>query len=205
MRGEKTIEFSPEFNVKFSNKGKFTESTGVVVREPGLGKFEVYTTMSAYVADALRKIYADKSERKQAAPAAAAPAPIETEEPDLDENSDQDVDVLVFMRMGLGPDRYPAFMRYVKNVLTSSPKLANVIGDDKQGLTDEVWESISEGGGMKAVEKVLSEFTGIFFDALDASASPQKKSGAKSSTSSDLPRPATSPTTVPATSRLRKS
>ncbi len=198
MRGEKTVQFQ-DWTFTYSKGGKFVEGNSITVREPGLGKFAVYTTMSAYVAEAMAGIAERRASRK--APVASEPAPEQDAVPD--EDSDEQEDCLIYMRMGLPPERYHQFMVYLKTALTGSPKLAHVGGEEKAAITEEVWESIDDRGGMSAVMQVMSEFTSFFFDALESKS--RKTSGGKSSTTSASPLPATSPTSAPVNSRLRKS
>lgn len=195
MRGEKTVQFQ-DWTFTYSKNGKFAEGNSIVVREPGLGLMEVYTTMAAYVAEAIMKLAERRSGAQQK-------SDVPTDEPSLDETSDQEVDVLIYMRMALGAERYPQFIRYVRSVLTSKPKLAHVGGDDKAAITEEIWEDVAKNGGLAAVMEVVSAFTGFFFEELE-SKSP-KKNGAASSTTSGSPPPAISHTSAPANSRLRKS
>ena len=168
MRGEKTIDLG--FMVDVSVGGEYVPADNVTVRAPGLGKFDVHTTMQAYVSQAVLNFSKMRGEMTAAMESDddddAAPAA----------TGDDEQDVMMIMAMGLKSE-YPAFAAYVKKVLTNS-KLASV-GDSK--LTDEAWIAIEEAGGTEAALRVMSEFTGFFFDALG---SKRKTGSDKSPTSS---------------------
>lgn len=189
MKGEKTINF--DFAFQYSEGGKFAEASSITVRAPGLGKFDVHTTMSAYVGKAALAFTRLASEMPQQA---AAEADDDSGEPKTD-----DQDVMQLMAMGLGVDEFPKFAMYVKRALTGTPKLAHVT-DTKIGLTDEIWESIEAGGGMEAVQKVMSDFAGFFFEALGGRRA--KANGAEPAPTSASPTKAASPMRPRATSRI---
>lgn len=151
MRGEKTIDLG--FDVRIPGKDGYTHENEVTVRAPGLDKFHVHTKMQAYVGKALAGIAGMRGQLQDAAQ--------DTEEDVLDTKEEQDV--MVLMTMGLDGDTYSEFAAFARKSLTNS-KLASV-GEDAK-LTDEAWLEIEAQGEMEAVMRILSAFTGFFFDAL---------------------------------------
>lgn len=194
MRGEKKIDLG--FDISYSMKGQFVTTRTITVREPGLGKYEVWSTMKSFVMQAQPGIF-EVAAKAQAAASAGVPAAEESDDPQP-ESEDDTKDILSWMAIGLGEKKFNDYMRYVKAALTNAPKLATV-GDSEQPITDEVWEALDEKGGMTAVTNILSEFTGFFFGGQQKSA---KTNGGATSPSSPSPPQGTSPTGRRATSRL---
>ncbi len=187
MRGEKRIEFDFEF--EYSANGQFASSRELCLRAPGLGKFEVHATMQAFVAQTFGNLHSMRDSFSQ-------------EETETQPDNDQQKDLTQFIAMGLGVDEYPNFFRYVYRTLTNCPRLAYVDdGNNKQPVTDAVWESIEQRGGMEAINRVVSEFTDFFFTALAS----KDESGADKLTGSSEPTKVDSNTNTQKTSRTRKS
>lgn len=192
MRGEKTVTF--DFNFEYSHDGNFVEANTITLRAPGLGKFDVHNTMQAYVSKAVVSFAAQLRDANKGQP--------DTSDNDEDvsdtSEQDEDKDVMVIMAMGLDLDVYPKFASYVQKVLTNTPKLAT-IGDTKMPITDAVWASIEERGGIEAANKIMSEFTSFFFDALGS----KKANGKGKHHSSASPSKGPSLSNTPKTSRSK--
>lgn len=191
MRGTKTITFD-DCEFTYSKGGQFVRGNQITVREPGLGKWEVHSQMTAYVSKAALAF------SRLAAGMQVPDRPVEDEPEVADQDEQQDV--MQLMAMGLGVDEYPKFASYVKRVLTGSPRLASVGEDGESAVTDEVWDSLAENGGMEAVTRVMSEFTGFFFEALNKRRA--KRSGAVTAPTSASPTKAPSPIARRPSSRL---
>jgi hypothetical protein len=186
MRGEKTVDLG--LTVEISVSGNFTPCDKVTIRAPGLGKFDVYSTMKSFVEDGLASF-----QQKQLALARAAGVDLEKErqryleekEQKESDTSDDDEEIMDIMARGLGRENFPDFCRYVKKALTGSPKLA-VIGEPVDGekpapINDDFWEALDEHeDGMDAAMKIMGGFTNFFFESQDS----PKKNGKKKSTSS---------------------
>lgn len=192
MRGEKTIKF--DFPIRFPENGTWGESDFITVRAPGLGKFDVYNTMRAYVGKAVVNITKINDGRKKDDD--ITPDDDEAVTPAKDDKDEQDV--MMIMSMGLDVETFPKFAHYVQKVLTNAPKLAT-IGENRVAITDEAWLSIEDQGGMEAISKVMSEFTGFFFDALGS----PKKNGSAKPTGSVMPIRDISPTSGAKNSRSK--
>lgn len=190
-RGEKTLTF--DFPIRFSENGEWSETDKITICAPGLGKYDVYTTMQSYVGKAL--LTWSRGEKAKQDAQTTSTLDDDDEKP---EASDENKDVMLYMSMGLDTETYPKFASYVQRVLTNSPKLARV-GDNKAPLTDDVWASIEEQGGMEAVTRIMSEFVDFFFEALES----KKKRGAGKSRSSSSPTKADSPSSGAKTSRSK--
>lgn len=191
VKGIKTIDF--DFDITYSKGGQFVATRQITVREPGLGKWEVHSQMTAFVgkaALAFSKLAADMAQ-----PAGDGEAPA------TDVDVDEEKDLMSLMSMGLGVDEYPKFANYVKKVLTGAPRLAYVGEDQAQAITDEVWESLAENGGMESVTRVMSEFTDFFF--MGRAKRQAKRNGADTPPISASPTRAPSPTARRPTSRLQ--
>jgi hypothetical protein len=193
MRGSKTIEF--DFDITYSKGGQFVTTRQITVREPGLGKYDVHATMTAFVSKAALSFSKLAKEMR----GAGGQQP-EQSEPSAPPADDDDQDVMQLMAMGLGIDEFPKFATYVKKAMTGSPRVATVGEGTDQAITEEVWESLDQNGGMEAVNKVMSEFTGFFFEALNKRQA--KRTGAATSATSSSPTKAPSPMTRRANSRL---
>lgn len=183
MRGEKTVTF--DFAFTYSDKGHFVEAREITIRAPGISKFDTHARMKAWVGKAVL-----------AFSSIARPTAASDDEPPA-QDGDDDQDVMQLMSMGLGVDDYTAFCAFVKKALTGST-LATV-GESKIPVSDEIWIDLEDKGGMEAVFKVMSEFTGFFFAALQKSPKPN---GAAPAPSSASPSKAPSPTKPRALSRL---
>jgi hypothetical protein len=144
MRGERTIEL-PEF--EFSQGGEFRKATSITVRAPGFKKRAIHAAMSGYVSEGLigvaKKVQGMSGDTDAEARAA---------EPDA----------VALMSMGLG-SKYPDFHEVALRAITNSPTIA-CVSDTDVPITDSVWESIEQAGGMAAVDKVVSGFTSFFLD-----------------------------------------
>lgn len=193
MRGEKTVTF--DFNFEYSHDGNFVEANTITLRAPGLGKFDVHNTMQAYVSKAVVSFAAQLRDANKGQPDQSTD---DDDVSDTSEAQDEDKDVMVIMAMGLDLDVYPKFASYVQRVLTNTPKLAT-IGDTKAPITDAVWTSIEERGGIEAANKIMSEFTSFFFDALGS----KKGNGKGKLPSSASPSKGPSPSNTPKTSRSK--
>lgn len=191
MRGEKKIEF--DFSFQYSENGSFAEASSITVRAPGLGKYDVHTTMQSFIGKAslgFRKAHQGVSE-----PSSEGPV-IDDEPAEAVSEKDHDENVLMLISMGLSTEEYQKFTTYLYRALTNCPKLASV-GDTKEPVTEAVWLSIEENGGIAAFEKVVSAFVGFFL----VSPRSQKTNGRSVPTTSASPPRATSPTSAPRKSR----
>lgn len=182
-RGEKVVTF--DFNFTYSEKGSYVEANTITLRAPGLAKFDTHARMKGWVGKAVLAFTSN------AKPSGAAQA---DEEPE--QGGDDNQDVMQIMSMGLGVDDFATFATFVKKTLTNST-LATV-GDRGVLLTDEVWMDLEKHGGMEAVMKVMSDFTGFFFEALTS----RKKNGAAPAPSSVSPIKVASASKPRALSRL---
>lgn len=193
-RGVKTITF--DFPISYPIDGQYQETDRITVRSPGLGKYDVYSTMKAYVGKAMLNMSKARAGMKsEVEQKIALQDDDDVVDVDGDDADNDEKDVMIIMAMGLSTEEYPKFATYVQKVLTGSTRLATVGAEDKVAITDEVWTSLEEGGGMEAVNRVMSEFVSFFFDALP---SPKKSGKSKSPTSSSPPRP---PSPTPNTSK----
>ena len=194
MASQRTVTF--DFDFDYPNSGAYGRTNKVTVSAPSFSNYEVYSTMQGYVSQALLNFAKLRGET------AKSEAEVEEDETETKDDEPDDRDVMVIMAMGLGVDAYPKFASYVKRVLTNS-RLAVVgePGDTIVKITDEVWDSIVKEGGMDSAQKIMSEFTGFFFDAL---ASKGKSGPAKSPTRSS-PTVVASPTNTRSASRGRNS
>lgn len=183
-RGEKVVTF--DFNFTYSEKGSYVEANSITLKAPGLAKFDTHARMKGWVGKAVLAFSAN------AKPAAGG----QSDDEPARKDDDDDQDVMQIMSMGLGVDDFATFAAYVKKTLTNST-LATV-GDRGVLLTDEVWMDLEKHGGMEAVMKVMSDFTGFFFEALTS----RKKSGAAPVPSSVSPTKAASASKPRALSRL---
>lgn len=197
MKGENTVEF--DFTFQYSRGGKFEEGHSITIRAPGLGKYDVHTTMTAYVGRAALA-FAKLASSDSGQPAPHADSSAEADQPSGEDQDEQDV--MQLMAMGLGVEEFPKFAMYLKRVLTGTPKLARVTDTDV-GISDEIWESLEANGGMDAVHRVMSDFTGFFLGSM--AARQQKPNGAAPAHSSASPTKAPSPTRQRVNSRLQNS
>lgn len=158
MRGEKTIQLDYEI---VSSKGTFAPATTITVRAPGLDQYKTHSRMQAWVAEAangLRKAFSHDT----------APAGAGEDEKDKPEEVDVDEerDVINLMATGLTVDRHAEFTQFVMDTLKNNTRLAWV-GDDKtQPITDHTMLQIDQNGGIADWNRIASEFTGFFFEAL---------------------------------------
>lgn len=195
MRGTKTIEFETPF--RYSANGVYSETTTVTIRAPGLGKFDVHNKMQAYVMEAMFALAKQAAEMRGFAEAKKAAAEDDDEAP-KDQPDPPGSEIMDQISAGLGHTKYPEFAGYVKRVLTNTPKLATV-GEDKQPLTDEVWEAIEETNGTSAAMDILGGFAGFFVNALGS----KKTTGSALSATSSSPMKVASPMSMPPRSRVK--
>lgn len=193
VKGIKQIDF--DFDITYSKGGRFVTTRQITVRAPGLNRFEVHAAMTAYVNKAALA-FTEIAGKLQGSAPAQPEAP--TQPPETASEDDQDV--IQLMAMGLGIEKFPEFVVYVKRVLTNSPRLATAGESGDQALTDEVWESLEANGGMEAVHRVMSEFTGFFFEAMGKRQA--KQSGVASAPTSASPTKGPSPIARRPSSRL---
>lgn len=202
MRGETIITLDEP--IRYSENGSFSETHTITVRAPGLGKRHVHATMQAWVMEAISNLQNKRADlMKQAEAEAKAKNPLNVDDPEpgadgKDDTGEDPLGVWQMMSMGLGPERFPRFQDYIMRELTGTPKLASV-GDNGSPLTDAVWESLDETGGMDAVGRVLGTFAGFFTGAPKS----KKPSGNVTSPSSPSPVMAGSRSNTRANSRSR--
>lgn len=157
-RGAKTITF--DFDFTYAAGGKQDQHNEIHVAAPGVENFQVHATMQGYINRALmfampnlasigEDVREEMSERAK--------------ERATEKEGKDDVSTLAIASMGLGPKEYPKFLAYVKKTLTGNSRLAWV-GDDKAPISDVVWSTLAEEGGMEAVEQVLAAFADFFSD-----------------------------------------
>ncbi|MDX2308084.1 MAG: hypothetical protein NW216_07595 [Hyphomicrobium sp.] len=161
MRGEKIVEFEKPFLYSFN--GQFEEATSITVRAPGLPHLAVHAKVQAALARAILAF--PRPDRKP--DAADEGVDHGEDESDGASGAAPEIDALQVLAAGYDENGYADFLKWLKRTLTNQPKLAFVTGTDCP-VTDEVWDSISEEGGLDAVFKVLSAFVGFFLAALGA-------------------------------------
>lgn len=196
MRGEKTIEFEVPF--RYSTGGVYSETTTVTIRAPGLGKFDVHNKMQAYVMEAMFALAKQAAEMRGFAEAKKAAEAGDDEEAPKDQPDPPGSEIMDQISVGLGHAKYPEFAGYVKRMLTNAPKLATV-GEDRQPLTDEVWEAIEETNGTSAAMDILGSFASFFVNALGS----KKPIGSARSATSSSPTKADSIMSMPPRSRAK--
>lgn len=195
MRGTKTIEFETPF--RYSTNGVYSETTTVTIRAPGLGKFDVHNRMQAYVMEAMFALAKRAAEMRGFADAKKS-ALEDEDKPSAEVPDPPGSEIMDQISVGLGHVKYPEFAGYVKRVLTNTPKLATV-GEDRQPLTDEVWEAIEETNGTAAAMDILGSFAGFFVNALGS----KKPTGSARSATSSSPTKADSIMSMPHRSRAK--
>jgi hypothetical protein len=175
MRGEKILELGFEF--EYSAGGKFERAESITLRAPGFKLRHIHATMTGFVSDALIGLAGKVSQLRDAGG---------KDDSNADAAGDTgERDALVLMSMGLGP-KFADFHAYVIKTLTNTQLLA-AVGGTTTGITDAVWESIEEQGGMAAVDKIVGEFSGFFLD----------QAGSKLTTGNGKDSPATSSSLSP--------
>lgn len=197
MHGETTITFDEPF--KISENGSFVDVRDVTLRAPGLGKRHVHTTMQAYVMEAISELQRrrpDLMKAESGVDEGDEPAP-QKKPSDPEEEA---LGILKMIQMGLGPERFSQFDRYIRTELTNSPKLATV-GPNGMPLTDAAWEAIAEANGIEAIDRICGTFVGFF----TGSPKSRKTNGAGTSHSSSSPPKAVSLTNTRAGSRSPRS
>ena len=173
MRGTKQITFPFEF--QYSEGGSFKKEFAVTLRAPSLGQFKVHNQMTAYAWMAEIGIAARFADIKRPEP--SAPDASEPQEPAAEEtDQDKATRAMSVFAMGLGAEKYPEFVDFLKAKLTRNAALARV-GDTSVALTDEVWESIEAEGGMDAVMLILGSFAGFFLRTADSATTSAKGNG----------------------------
>jgi hypothetical protein len=190
MRGSRTI-YLP-INFRYSEGGAFKEDCAVTLTAPSLENFAIQTKMVAYATQALREAEKEQLQflaeagdvlekilksRAELQEAAAAEAAEEAATQAAETDDAMATRVIGMFARGLGPDKFPAFMEFLKKTLTNNAKLARV-GDTKVPLKDETWNDIDEKGGMSAVNIILATFAGFF---LPTAASPSAEASGNSS------------------------
>lgn len=197
MRGEKTIKFDFDFSFP-TGDGEFGYANAIDIRAPGLGKHDVYFTVKSYVSKALTgfaKLRGDIEKPK-------ADKDIDLDDEPVEESNDEDsdeIDTMAIMAAGLDVKAFQELALYLRRALTASPKLATVSGT-KTAVTDEVWHTIDEKGGMDAINKVLCAYIDFFLE----SQTSRSRNGKKKSTGSDLPAKDTSRTATAKNSHSKK-
>jgi hypothetical protein len=174
MRGTRLLHLPVSF--KYSDGGKYAEDSAVTLQAPSLDNFAIHTKMVAYatqammanekeqmqmlaeLGDTLDKILKSRDAMREQA---IAEGKVEADAEAAETDDAMAARVMSTYARGLGPDRFPAFMEFVKKTLTNNAKLARV-GETKVPLRDESWEDIDAKGGMDAVNIVLAGFAGFF-------------------------------------------
>lgn len=156
MRGKKLVQLP--INFKYSDAGAFKEDCAVTISAPALDQFKVHSKMMAFASEAETNLaikFASVERPKSDAP--------EPEKEEQKEETDEEMAdrVLGIYAMGLGTEKFPEFMEYVKAVLTGNSKLASV-GDTNIPLRAESWDSIDLEGGLEAVSLLIATFAGFF-------------------------------------------
>jgi hypothetical protein len=178
MRGTKQVTLPISF--QFSNAGKLEEDCMVTLQAPGLDSFSIHNHMVAFAAEAQRNSMADEAAMLQKLGPlldkileAKAEQQASEEEPQEIPEEQKAEQVISTYAKGLGSEKFPAFMEYVKKALTNNAKLARV-GDTKVPLNDEVWLNIEKAGGMEAATLIIAGFAGFFLKDLADGASTGK-------------------------------
>lgn len=197
MRGTKTLQLPFEF--EYSDGGTYVTTNEVTLTAPGIDRFHVHATMHAYVMDALFAM-AKRAVELQGASEARKNAEEEEYEGD-DQQDKKEIEGKEFfdqLALGMGIDKFPNFVTYVKKILTNNVHLARV-GQGKMPITDETWERIEEAGGMEAVKDIIGTFSSFFVNSPGAS----KANGSEKLPISSSPSKAGSPTSTSTRSRSK--
>lgn len=184
MRGQRLIELPVKF--RYSENGQSKEECAVMVQAPGLDQFAVHNKMVAYAAEALRKVQME--EAALLASMGSALDIIMKARAEIDQNAepvaepkpeslfDMTTRVMETYAKGLGHEKFPDFMDYLKKVLTNNPKLARV-GETKIAIRDESWDDINERGGMEAVSIILAAFADFFLQRASQAGASREQIG----------------------------
>ena len=185
MSRKSEVQIILPFEFRYSDKGGFHTEHAVTVRAPSLPDFAVHNSMVGYAKAAeIGTAVAFSAFRQKMADVVAedtasdVPEPAETDQ----EMADR---VLGVYATGLGAEKFPALMEYLKKALTNNSRLASV-GDTTKPLDDKVWNNIAEQGGMDAINIIIATFANFFLSA-PRSAS-RKETGDDLSTSSPSDR-----------------
>lgn len=174
----KAIEFDFEF--QYSDKGQFAAEQVITLQAPSFADFGIHTTMTGYAKAAevgtAVALSAFRREDRQDLSSVAEETPASVES-----DAQMAERVIGVYAMGLGSDKFPAFMDHVRKILTNNPRLARV-GETNQPIVDDVWRSIADKGGMDAINLVIAGFAGFFLTA--APSRSQNANGADSPTTS---------------------
>lgn len=178
MRGTKTIVLDQD--IEYSEGGAYLTTNEITLMAPGIDRLHVYSAMRAHVLDALFsaakravEIQGLSEARKQAE---------EEEEAETESAEITGKEFFNQIGLGLGADRFPQFVSYVKKTLTNAPKLARV-GQGSTPITDETWERLQEAGGMDAVADIIGTFASFF--SVSQTAEKRTGKGKQSTSSSD--------------------
>ena len=155
MRGQRLVQFPFEF--EYSEGGQFKTEFGVTLTAPGLAQIKVHSQMTAWAKRAELGLATQMSGMKR--PTGEAAEAVVDEAPETDEEMADRVTTV--FAMGLGEEKYPEFLDYVKRVLTNNPALARV-GETQVPITDGVWMSLDQNGGMSAVLMLVAGFASFF-------------------------------------------
>lgn len=156
MKGETQIEF--EFDFEFTEAGRTEKSNSITVRAPGYRRIELHDKMVALVNEALIGLVPKIGDLDRSAGAVSDGEPAAGQR-----------DALMMLAMGLGNERFPGVMTMIRKQLTNAPDIAFVTGS-QEPVTDLVWESLADGGGVEAVNQVVSTFVDFFMpDLVEAS------------------------------------
>lgn len=153
MRGTQTITF--DFDFDYAHKGEFDTANAIVVKAPGLKDYAVHAWMKAAVTDALFNFAGRFAHLRDQAGEEAGGGTSDSDEQDS----------LMILSGGMGK-AFPEFVERLRKTLTKAPHLAHVAVEGEPPLTDKVWESLAEKGGLEACDRVLSGFCGLFLHDL---------------------------------------
>lgn len=156
LQGVKNIKLG--FKIKYSKGGDENEADTICVKAPGFSQMEINDKISAEVYQAL---FSSIGRLKD----------IMGEDPSnttRDESSDADDSemTLTQIKIGMEPDKYSKFKKYVLKTLTGNHKLACIANTDIP-LKDFHWHAIGEKGGMDAIDKVVSGFLSFFIEDME--------------------------------------
>lgn len=159
IAGIKKIKFDFEFI--YQKDGDEELGDTIVIREPTLSDLDVHSYMTAEVTKGLfgampvMKSMMPENEIEDA-----------SQSDDKGDGAEQERSAMFIMALGMDTEKYTKFQKYVKYLLTNDTRFAHVENEDI-AVTDLVWKSIEEHGGMAAIDKILAGFTSFFIEAMD--------------------------------------
>lgn len=156
IAGIKKITF--DFSFTYSKGGDEEIGDTIVLKEPSYSELETHARMTSLVTKGL---FAAMPHMKDI---------VDVEDKAVEIKSagkkSQDRSALFLMSLGMNDKKYIEFVSYVKNLLTNNSRYAFIDGSEV-GIADLTWKEIEKEGGKAAIDRVLSEFTSFFIEAME--------------------------------------